>query len=683
MGPSRIPEYLSEIVAKYPPMMPEFAYCDQRQDQLFDAQYEHPYSEDTCEHCDPGRLVTRSPRPGNSPVMHYGLIASGNQVMKHGRTRDRLARELGILCFEMEAAGLMDHFPCLVIRGICDYADSHKNRQWQEYAAATAAAYAKEILSVSPGIQITKTPTVTTTASIQLAYAADASFNASGKDDDPYCLPETRVEVLKCIRTWIDGDDKRHIFWLRGWAGTGKSTLARTVAREQYDRKRLVASFFFSRGGGDISHARRFVVTIAAQLAHKSPAFKDLLRKAISEDEGIIERVLRDQWRELIIGPLSQLEAGSLPSPLIIVIDALDECETESDIKQVLRLLADTRGLDRVNLRVLVTSRPDIPIRDGFSQFSNDEYRDLVLHDISEFTVDRDISLFLKHNLSMIRPPEQVIERLVRKASGLFIWAATTCRFVHEGKRFSEERLAMILEVNSTAITAPEKHLNEVYITILKHSTSPSYTDKERGDLRDLLRHILGSIVVLFSLLSPNSLSKILQVTKKDIEQTLENLQAILDVPEDQTRPLRLHHPSFRDFLLDKDRCRDPDFQVDEKEAHETLATNCIQLMSTSLKQDICGLKAPGVLVTDIESSQVEKYLPAELQYACLYWVQHMQRSSAQLYNQVYQFLQDHLLHWLEALSWIRKTREGLLAIFSLEAQIPVSLFYIIAGNLS
>jgi hypothetical protein len=103
--------------------------------------------------------------------------------------------------------------------------------------------------------------------------------------------------------------------------------------------------------------------------------------------------------------------------------------------------------------------------------------------------------------------------------------------------------------------------------------------------------------------------------------------------------------------------------------------------MSTSLKQDICGIETPGVLVTDIESSQVKKCLPLEVQYACLYWVQHLQRSGAQLYNQVYQFLQDHLLHWLEALSWMEKTSEGILAISSLEAQIPVSLLYSILGN--
>ncbi|OJJ44499.1 hypothetical protein ASPZODRAFT_153906 [Penicilliopsis zonata CBS 506.65] len=90
------------------------------------------------------------PRPTAAPIIHYGLIASGNQVMKHGPTRDRIQAELGILCFEMEAAGLVDIFPCLVIRGISDYADSHKNDRWRGYAAAVASAYAKELLGAVP-----------------------------------------------------------------------------------------------------------------------------------------------------------------------------------------------------------------------------------------------------------------------------------------------------------------------------------------------------------------------------------------------------------------------------------------------------------------------------------------------------------------------------------------------------
>ena len=93
-------------------------------------------------------LIHRNPRTSGEPQIHYGLIASGNQVIKHGKTRDRLAKEHGMLCFEMEAAGLMNQLPCLVIRGICDYSDSHKNKQWQGYAALTAAAYAKILLSV-------------------------------------------------------------------------------------------------------------------------------------------------------------------------------------------------------------------------------------------------------------------------------------------------------------------------------------------------------------------------------------------------------------------------------------------------------------------------------------------------------------------------------------------------------
>jgi nucleoside phosphorylase len=148
LEPSRIPALLEEAVNRKPRMRESFAYRGEDQDLLFDSEYDHPDFENTCNNCNTRRLVTRPSRASHDPVIHYGLIASGNQVMKHGCSRDNLAQELDVLCFEMEAAGLMDNFPCLVIRGICDYSDSHKNKQWQEYAAATAAAYGKELLSV-------------------------------------------------------------------------------------------------------------------------------------------------------------------------------------------------------------------------------------------------------------------------------------------------------------------------------------------------------------------------------------------------------------------------------------------------------------------------------------------------------------------------------------------------------
>jgi hypothetical protein len=169
-------------------------------------------------------------------------------------------------------------------------------------------------------------------------------------------------------------------------------------------------------------------------------------------------------------------------------------------------------------------------------------------------------------------------------------------------------------------------------------------------------------------------LSKLL---KEDINQTLEDLHSILDIPKDQNGSLRLHHPSFRDFLLNNDRCKNPNLWVDEKQAHQALADSCIQLMSTSLKQDICGLNTPGVLVSDVESSRVQRSLSSEVQYACLYWSQHLHKSGAQLRDddQVHHFLQEHLLHWLEALGWMQKMSEGVYSIISLESITTVASF--------
>jgi nucleoside phosphorylase len=157
-GPA-FPTFLTEMGAKFPRLRALSTPLGSLADRLFEADYDHVAGEATCDKCRTDRQVTRRARE-DCPRVHYGLIASGNQVMKDGKTRERLHQELNILCFETEAAGLMDNFPCLVIRGICDYADSHKTKQWQGYAAATAAAYAKELLYTIAGSQSEVTETV-------------------------------------------------------------------------------------------------------------------------------------------------------------------------------------------------------------------------------------------------------------------------------------------------------------------------------------------------------------------------------------------------------------------------------------------------------------------------------------------------------------------------------------------
>lgn len=131
------------------------SFPGRQKDQLFKAFYNHlqragseEEPEPTCSECDVNQVEPRLDRDSDYPAVHYGLIASGNQVVRSAEYRDQLRKKYRFLCFEMEAAGLMDTFPCLVIRGICDYSDDHKNKQWQPYAATAAAAYARDLLRV-------------------------------------------------------------------------------------------------------------------------------------------------------------------------------------------------------------------------------------------------------------------------------------------------------------------------------------------------------------------------------------------------------------------------------------------------------------------------------------------------------------------------------------------------------
>ena len=156
----QLEEAIKSILDKNPRLRDEYKRPDPHTDRLYQASHTHPRDKNkvNCsEACgnDPSNLVHRQERIEDKdiPKIHYGVIASGNTLMKNAEERDRLAKEKDVLCFEMEAAGLRKDFPCLVIRGICDYSDSHKNKEWQGYAAMAAAAYAKDLLrQIAPSI---------------------------------------------------------------------------------------------------------------------------------------------------------------------------------------------------------------------------------------------------------------------------------------------------------------------------------------------------------------------------------------------------------------------------------------------------------------------------------------------------------------------------------------------------
>jgi hypothetical protein len=217
-----------------------------------------------------------------------------------------------------------------------------------------------------------------------------------------------------------------------------------------------------------------------------------------------------------------------------------------------------------------------------------------------------------------------------------------------------------------------EEKLDTIYLKVLEYPISRTYYEHEKNKLCEMFNQIVGSIVIIFEALSADILAKLLDTSKEEVDLTLHDLHSLLEVPESQEHPIRLLHPSFRNFLLDKQRCRDQHFWVDEKKAHKALAESSLRLMFNSLRRDICTLNSPGALASAVGSCRIKQCLPADLQYACRYWVRHLQRSEARLRDndQVHKFLQKHFLHWLEALSLIRKTSDSIRMVTVLQSMV-------------
>lgn len=480
----------------------------------------------------------------------------------------------------------------------------------------------------------------------------------------------------------MDGEDERHIFWLQGLAGTGKSTIAQTVAKHYYDLKpkRLAASFFFAQGGGDASHAGLLVTSIAVQVANDVPLLRNAICMAITKCIDITTRSLSDQWRQLILQPFSSLKVTHTPSSYLIVIDALDECNSEYDIQTILQLVSEARQYSSLRLRFFLTSRPDKVIRYGFEAVPRAKRRDTVLHEIAPAVVDHDISVYLSHELALIGreqylgpdwPMQWQVQQLVNQASGLFIWAATACRYIREGRSHANERLSKMLKTQ-TRDSAPEKELDAIYTMVLVNSVPENFSDDEKGISYGLLSYILGTAVVLFVPLSIQALHFLLKISTNEIKRTVIDLHSILHIPQEKEGELRLHHPSFRDYLVNPTRCGLESLQVSKKGAHRRLLLDCLRLMSENLKENICDLdfSKPGILRAEVEERHVQKSIHPALRYACLYWVQHLQRSGEMIYDndRVDDFMRQHLLAWLEALSWMGRAAESTQAVTCLQS---------------
>ncbi|KAF4232359.1 hypothetical protein CNMCM6805_010005 [Aspergillus fumigatiaffinis] len=490
----------------------------------------------------------------------------------------------------------------------------------------------------------------------KLEGAIDAGFESFSDRNEAQCLQGTRAELLRKIMDWaVSPSQEKCIFWLNGMAGTGKSTISRTAAKKLKDTNHLGASFFFKRGEGDRGNAKKFFPTLTRQLIFRISGLRAGVQKAFDKDPEITTKSLKEQFEQLLLQPLLSLDQPDLhPSTAVIVIDALDECDHDQDIRTIIRLLPLLQRAKAIRLRIFLTSRPELPISLSFSEIADHEYQELALHEISEEVTKRDIRLFLQDRFAKIKhdknisedwPGNDAIQALVTMSVPLFVSAATVCRYIENSRLEPKSRLSELLVNQSKYVSRMDK----TYLPILTRLLDDQESDEsEQQQLLQEFQEVMGIIILLAVPLSINTLSLFLGIGADRIGHLLDLFRLVLSIPCDRDQPVRILHLSFRDFLVQSGG----KFHVDEPKTHKEIARSCVETVRSRLHRDICHLVSPGTQRADIESQYIHYYIPPELQYSCRYWVHHLEKSqiSSSEAEDVQQFLQKHFLHWLEAM---------------------------------
>ncbi len=254
----------------------------------------------------------------------------------------------------------------------------------------------------------------------------------------------------------------------------------------------------------------------------------------------------------------------------------------------------------------------------------------------------------------------------------LFIFAATGCLFIADRRSGNpEKQLAKMLGHQANSRQAS---LCETYLLVLRQQTAGLDLGAEDNILHEF-REIVGPIVLLASPLSTKTLSQLLGISQDTIDDRLDLLHSVLSIPESSDTPIRLLHLSFRDFLVNSETREHNPFWINKKQTHANIATRCLHILCR-LKQDICNIADPGVQCSDVSTARINFCLPPEVQYACLFWVHHLDKANVTMSDgtEAHVFLTQHFLHWMEALSFMGRTTEsiGLLSKLQLLAEVMI-----------
>jgi hypothetical protein len=454
---------------------------------------------------------------------------------------------------------------------------------------------------------------------------------------------------------------------LNGLAGTGKSTIAKTIAERLFADNQLGASFFCSRDFEDRRNIQLIFPTLATQLAHNYPKFRSILVSLIQSDPGIVHVSLYQQMEQLIVQPLNDSNVST-----VIIVDALDECKDEESGPVILSVLG--RLASKIpKVKFFLTGRPEPRISEGFRLPLLAKITDVfVLHTVEQDQVTSDIQLFFKDCFSELAdrrvglnnwPTKEQLDQLCTRAAGLFVYAAATVGFISYSNRNPKRQLELLLQ--SQKIGDHEGGgLDSLYMSILQEAFA---RDKPEDDTRT--RSILSAVILATNPLSPFSIATLLELDAEDVPPILSSINSLLILQEDPSLPVQPFHKSFPDFITNPTRCTNQRFYISPPDHHLELLIHCLGLMNQTLEKNMCNLPdaVANLDVSDLKE-RCEKIDPA-LRYACVSWHIHLVGAHATpahtpvIVPTLHQFLEKKFLFWLEVLSVLSATRNAVDAL--------------------
>ncbi|KAG8713891.1 hypothetical protein FRC08_012674 [Ceratobasidium sp. 394] len=503
----------------------------------------------------------------------------------------------------------------------------------------------------------------------ELKPADLASYDPSRK-----CIAGTRVDIIDEIVGWaLRSDTGPSLAWVQGLAGLGKSSIAASVCQRLDDQRALACSFFCKRDDPELRDPRRALTTIIYGLARRWEAYGEAVVAAIREDPDLHLRHLQPLYDTLVVKPLQALTGAKQPrNALVVVVDALDEC---GDIDTRKQLLTCLKGMSQIipSLRVIATSRPDADIQGFFSHSGVDWFAE---YNVLNYDALADVRAFVQDQLGDITQaddwPEDAVEQLSVRSSGLFIWARTACNIILRGL---DRRGELEKVLAGTRLKDGLANLDVLYTTAVKAGA----LDGDSDNLKYVLK-CLGAIVVTGTRtpLSISSLSALLgnHIPPNVLGRVVHSLSSVLYVDQKLGGAIRISHPSFMDYITDPSRSKE--LCVNLEQQNTILAECCLEMLATCLKFNTCGLETSDVLNRDVPNLEirVREAISPQLSYSCLYWPSHVARAKLdRLDGQLQEFLLGQkLLYWIEALSLLEKLGAALSGILELVA-------YFIADN--